>query len=79
MEYIENTFKMRNKPRRNITCHELKGRRPIYQVNQGLVTWSKKAKTKVNHLQIMSNFIGPIKKPTRRRPPKLGSIGVRLG
>ena len=27
----------------------------------------------------MSNFIYPIKKPTRRHPPKLGSIGVRLG
>ena len=79
MEYIENTLKRRNKTRRNITRHEPKGRRPTYQANQGPVTWSKKAKTEANHLQIMSNFIGPIKKPTRRHPPKLGSIRVHLG
>jgi hypothetical protein len=50
-----------------------------YQANQGPVTWSKKAKTKAKHLQIMSNFIGPIKMPTRIHPPKLGSIRVHLG
>ena len=41
----DNTPKMRNKTRRNITHHEPKGRRPTYQANQGLARWRKKPKT----------------------------------
>ena len=75
----DNTPKMHNKTRRNITHHEPKGRSPTYQANQGLARWRKKPKTQSKP---SPNGIKPCRthsEAQRRQPIELGSFGPSWG
>ena len=76
---IKNMLKSLHKKHNNANIHEPKGRQDHLPGKSVPIHGERKTKTKANHLQSMSNSIGPIKKPTRGHPPKLGSFEVHLG